>query len=63
MRAMRLELLVPQGWRHPTKEFLRSWYERRGYRTIGTSSMYDAYPHLAPLLATPCNLIVYEKPL
>jgi hypothetical protein len=23
----------------------------------------DAYPHLSPLLATPCDLQVYEKPL
>ncbi len=31
--AVQLELLVPRDWSHPTKEFLTSWYGRRGYRT------------------------------
>jgi GNAT superfamily N-acetyltransferase len=26
--TMRLELLTPRGWTHPSKEFLREWYER-----------------------------------
>ena len=60
-RAMQLELLVPRDWRHPSKEFLKSWYGRRGYRIISTRSIDDAHPHLAPLLATPCDLVVYEK--
>ena len=60
---MQLELLVPRGWRHPSKEFLEAWYGRRGYRLIRTGSIDDAYPELAPLLATPCDLAVYEKPL
>jgi GNAT superfamily N-acetyltransferase len=63
MRAIQLELLVPRNWRHPSKEFLRSWYSRRGYRLIGTRRMDDTHPHLAPLLATPSDLEVREKPL
>ena len=63
LRAIRLELLVPRGWRHPSKELLKSWYDRRGYRLVRTGSMQDAYPHLAPLLAAPSDLTVYEKPL
>jgi GNAT superfamily N-acetyltransferase len=63
LRAMRLELLLPRTWRHPSKEFLKSWYGRRGYRLVRTGTMDDAYPHLAPLLATECDLAVYEKPL
>jgi GNAT superfamily N-acetyltransferase len=63
LRAMQLELLVPREWRHPSKEFLKSWYSRMGYRLIRTGSLDDAYPHLAPLLATPCDLTIYEKPL
>ena len=62
-RALQLELLVPRGRRHPSKEFLKSWYGRRGYELIRTGSMDDAYPHLAPLLATPCDLTVREKAL
>ena len=53
LRVIQLELLVPQTWRHPSKEFLSSWYSRIGYRVIRIGTMDDAYPHLAPLLATP----------
>jgi GNAT superfamily N-acetyltransferase len=63
LRAMQLELLVPRGWQHPNKEFLKGWYGRRGYRLIRTGRMDEAYPHLAPMLATPCDLLVYERPL
>ncbi|HMG40741.1 MAG TPA: GNAT family N-acetyltransferase [Acidimicrobiales bacterium] len=63
LHAMRLELLVPRGWRHPTKEFLTSWYGRIGYRLVRTGTIDDAHPHLGPLLATPCDLQVHEKPL
>ncbi|HEX5617455.1 MAG TPA: GNAT family N-acetyltransferase [Solirubrobacteraceae bacterium] len=63
LRAMQLELLVPREWAHPMKEFLKEWYGRRGYALIGLRAMDEAYPHLAPLLATPCDLQVREKPL
>jgi GNAT superfamily N-acetyltransferase len=62
-RAMQCELLVPREWAHPSKEFLKEWYGRIGYRVIRTGSMADAYPHLAPMLATSCDLLGYEKPL
>jgi GNAT superfamily N-acetyltransferase len=63
LRAIQLELLVPRARRHPGKEFLRAWYGRRGYRLIRIRRIDDTHPHLAPLLATPCDLEVYEKPL
>ncbi len=63
LRAIQLELLVPREWRHPSKEFLKAWYGRRGYRLIRTTTIDEGYPHLAPLLATPCDLEVHEKPL
>jgi GNAT superfamily N-acetyltransferase len=63
LRAMQLELLVPRGWKHPTKEFLEAWYGRRGYRLVRTGRLDDAYPQLAPLLATPCDLEIHQKPL
>jgi GNAT superfamily N-acetyltransferase len=61
-RAMQLELLVPREWQHPSKEFLKEWYGRIGYGVIRTGSMAEANPHLAPMLATPCDLLGYEKP-
>ena len=60
---MQLELLVPRGWSHPGKEFLQAWYARIGYRRSGPPGLADAYPALAPQLATPCDFVVYEKSL
>jgi len=63
LRAMQLELLVPRSGSHPSKEFLRAWYGRRGYRIVRTGRLDDAYPQLAPLLATPCDFEIHHKPL
>jgi GNAT superfamily N-acetyltransferase len=63
LRAVQLELLVPRAWSHPSKEFLRAWYGHRGYRLTRTESFEDAYPQLAPLLATACDLEIHEKRL
>ncbi|MGR0219492.1 GNAT family N-acetyltransferase [Agromyces sp. ZXT2-6] len=62
-RTMQLELLVPTAWTHPSKEFLRGWYERIGYRVVRTGHLAELYPDLAPLLATECDLLVFHKPL
>jgi GNAT superfamily N-acetyltransferase len=61
--AMRLELLVPREGSHPFKAFLSAWYGRLGYRAAGTRTVEEAHPDLAPLLAVPCELSVYEKDL
>jgi GNAT superfamily N-acetyltransferase len=61
--VMQLELLVPRGWTHPTKEFLDAWYTRIGYRVARTGTVDEAYPALAPLLATPCDFVLYRKDL
>ncbi|WP_326834250.1 GNAT family N-acetyltransferase [Amycolatopsis rhabdoformis] len=60
---MQLELLVPRSFTHPSKEFLATWYTRLGYRLEEKSTIEQAYPHLAPLLATPCDFLVYRKDL
>lgn len=62
-RVMRLELLVPREWTHPAKEFLAGWYGRLGYRPVRTGAVADAHPELVSALATPCDVVVYEKPL
>ena len=62
-KAMQLELLVPREWKHPSKVFLDEWYRRIGYEVIRTTEIDDMYPELAPLLATPCDFVVYEKAL
>jgi GNAT superfamily N-acetyltransferase len=63
LATMQLEVLLPRGWSHPTKEFLKAWYTRLGYRPVRAGSMDESYPQLAPLLATPCDFAVYHKPL
>jgi GNAT superfamily N-acetyltransferase len=61
--TMQLELLVPRDWTHPVKAFLDEWYTRIGYRRVRTGRIDDDYPHLAPLLATPCDFVIYHKAL
>ena len=63
LATMQLEVLLPRGWSHPTKEFLKAWYTRLGYRPVRAGSIDESYPQLAPLLATPCDFAVYHKPL
>jgi len=63
LETMQLEILVPREWTHPSKEFLRGWYGRRGYRLVRTGRLDEAYPHLAPLLATACDFEIHEKRL
>jgi GNAT superfamily N-acetyltransferase len=60
-RTMQLELLIPREWRHPSKEFLARWYTRIGYAVVRTGSIDEFYPELTPLLATPCDFVVYRK--
>jgi GNAT superfamily N-acetyltransferase len=61
--TMQLELLVPRDWTHPSKTFLEGWYTRSGYRLVRTDRLEEAYPHLAPLLATACDYRIYHKTL
>jgi GNAT superfamily N-acetyltransferase len=63
LRAVQLELLSPRERPHPSKEFLKEWYGRRGYRVIRTESPGVRYPGLAAMLATPCELEIREKEL
>ena len=60
---MQLEVLVPRQWSHPSKEFLKAWYARIGYCPVGTGQFEKTYPELAPLLATPCDFVIYRKNL
>jgi hypothetical protein len=62
LSVMQLELLVPREWTHPAKETLHAWYTRIGYRPVRTHTL-DGDPRLAALLATPCDLVVYQKDL
>ncbi|MEV4637552.1 GNAT family N-acetyltransferase [Actinoplanes sp. NPDC049548] len=61
--TMQLELLVPLEGTHPFKEFLRGWYTRLGFRPVGSGDVADVHPELAPLLAVPCQFLLFRKDL
>lgn len=61
--TMQLEVLVPRDWSHPSKEFLTDWYARSGYKLARVGAIEESYPDLAPLLATPCDYMIYRKTL
>ncbi|MFF3226039.1 GNAT family N-acetyltransferase [Nocardia suismassiliense] len=60
-RTVQLELLVPRSWAHPVKEFLHGWYLRLGYVLERKGELEESYPHLVPLLATPCDFLIFHK--
>jgi hypothetical protein len=60
---MRLELLTPRNWTHPSKEFLKKWYSRIGYAPYATESLETTHPHLVQELATECEFTVWHKSL
>jgi GNAT superfamily N-acetyltransferase len=59
--AVQLEVLVPSEWSHPSKKFLIEWYTRIGYEPKKKGSLAEYYPDLEPLLATPCNYLIFRK--
>ncbi|MFD6160910.1 GNAT family N-acetyltransferase [Nocardia sp. NPDC060256] len=61
--TVQLELLVPRGWTHSVKESLRNWYLRLGYNLERKGELEQDYPHLVPLLATPCDFLIFHKQL
>jgi GNAT superfamily N-acetyltransferase len=61
--TMRLELLTPRKWAQPSKEFLKVWYTRIGYRPQATEPFERLHPELVPELATECDFTVWHKPL
>ena len=61
--TLRIELLVPRNWQQSSKQFMAEWNERSGYEMIGRGAFEEEYPDLAPLLATPCDYLIYHKAL
>jgi len=61
--TMRLELLTPRHWTHPSKEFLKKWYSRMGYKPQAPESFERLHPELVSELATACDFTVWHKSL
>jgi len=60
---MRLELLTPRDFCHPTKAWLDRWYQRMGYTKGQPDDFGRAFPRIAPLLACECVFTAYLKAL
>jgi GNAT superfamily N-acetyltransferase len=63
VEAMQLELLVPRNGVNPEKERLRAWYERRGYRVVGSRPFAEPDTDRESRLATPCDFLLFRKSL
>jgi GNAT superfamily N-acetyltransferase len=61
--TMRLKLLVPRYWSHPSKEFLRQWYSKLGYKQKTTEPFESMAADLVSELATECDFTVWYKSL
>jgi GNAT superfamily N-acetyltransferase len=61
--TMRLKILAPRNWSHPSKEFLRQWYSRLGYKQKTTEPFESMPVDLVSELATECDFIVWYKSL
>lgn len=61
--TMQLELLVPTNFVHPDKVFLHNWYSKIGYVKQSVHSVDYCHDGISQFLKTPCNAIVYQKPL
>lgn len=61
--AMRLELLVPRGRSHPSKDRLARWYGALGYAVDRVAPVEDVHAFLLPHLAEPCDLQLRSKVL
>ncbi len=60
---MMLELLTPQDWINPSKEFLKKWYTRIGYIPGKTIPFAQEFPRRAKDFACPCDFTVWLKDL
>jgi GNAT superfamily N-acetyltransferase len=59
--TMRLEILTPRHWTHPSKTFLQQWYSRIGYAPHATEPLEAMHPELVPELTTECDFTVWHK--
>lgn len=60
---LEIDLLIPTNWKHPSKELLKTWYMKQGYRKVTTRNITEIYDDKTAFLATECSVIVYRKEL
>ena len=60
--TMRLEILSPRDWKHPTKTWLDVWYtQKMGYTKGALEDFTECFPEHAARLKDPCVFTTYHK--
>lgn len=62
-KKVRIEILRPKNFELPIKKILRNWYQRLGYKFIGTVDFAEEFPDRAEGILVPCVFDYYEKEL
>lgn len=62
-KKTKLDLLVPTSFKHELKSWVGPWYERLGYRIVGTADFGKAYPKIAESVITETEYRKFEKDL
>ncbi|MDP2088826.1 MAG: GNAT family N-acetyltransferase [Flavobacteriaceae bacterium] len=58
---IQLELLKPETFNHPEKEFLEKWYQKWGYKHQETIPHEKLYFKQATMLKFPCKFDIFQK--
>lgn len=61
--VIQLELLFPKSWEQKSKNVLKSWYERMGYRVIRNGNFDLENCRHAGRLVEPCNFVIFQRRL
>lgn len=62
-RIMQLELLTPKHYINPSKEILKEWYTKGGYKHHSIEPFKNLFPNTYHLLAVECDFNIYHKNL
>ena len=62
-KQMRLELLTPRVGENASKEFLKKWYSRIGYKPSESTPFEEVSPHRMDDFAIQCDFTVWLKDL
>ena len=65
MEQLKLEVVVPRTWVSESKEFLKGWYERRGYvkNKVGKLEELHGTEVFLRQLVTEVDVVFYTKVL
>lgn len=63
IETIQLELLTPIKNPHPSKEMLKKWYFKLGFRPIRSVPFNHLFPHLRKNLVLECEFQIWHKKL